>query len=97
MDVIFNNAGVMPVSPMNALKTDEWDRIIDVNIKGVLNGIAAVLADHGGARQRPHHQHGVHGRACGGRAVWRVLRQQVRGARHHGRVAAGDEPDSRDR
>lgn len=43
IDVIFNNAGVMPVSPMNALKTDEWDRIIDVNIKGVLNGIAAAL------------------------------------------------------
>lgn len=43
IDVIFNNAGVMPVSPMSALKTDEWDRIIDVNIKGVLNGIAAVL------------------------------------------------------
>jgi NADP-dependent 3-hydroxy acid dehydrogenase YdfG len=43
VDVIFNNAGVMPVSPMSALKTDEWDSIIDVNIKGVLNGIAAAL------------------------------------------------------
>lgn len=43
IDVMFNNAGVMPVSPMSALKTDEWDRIIDVNIKGVLNGIAAAL------------------------------------------------------
>ena len=43
IDVIFNNAGVMPVSPMNALKIDEWNSIIDVNIKGVLNGIAAVL------------------------------------------------------
>jgi NADP-dependent 3-hydroxy acid dehydrogenase YdfG len=43
VDVIFNNAGVMPVSPMNALKTGEWERIIDVNVKGVLNGIAAVL------------------------------------------------------
>jgi NADP-dependent 3-hydroxy acid dehydrogenase YdfG len=43
VDVIFNNAGVMPVSPMSALKVDEWDRIIDINIKGVLNGIAAVL------------------------------------------------------
>jgi NADP-dependent 3-hydroxy acid dehydrogenase YdfG len=43
VDVIFNNAGVMPVSPMNALKTEDWDRIIDINIKGVLNGIAAVL------------------------------------------------------
>lgn len=43
VDVLFNNAGVMPVSPMNALKTEEWDRIIDVNIRGVLNGIAAAL------------------------------------------------------
>jgi len=43
VDVIFNNAGVMPVSPMSALKTDEWDRIIDTNVRGVLNGIAAVL------------------------------------------------------
>jgi NADP-dependent 3-hydroxy acid dehydrogenase YdfG len=43
VDVIFNNAGVMPVSPMSALKTDDWDSIIDTNIKGVLNGIAAAL------------------------------------------------------
>ena len=43
VDVLFNNAGVMPVSPMNALKTEEWDKIIDVNIRGVLNGIAAAL------------------------------------------------------
>lgn len=41
--VIVNNAGLMPLSPMAALKTDEWDRMVDVNIKGVLNGIAAVL------------------------------------------------------
>ncbi|GLK82809.1 SDR family oxidoreductase [Ancylobacter defluvii] len=43
IDVIVNNAGVMPLSPMAALKVDEWDRMIDVNIKGVLHGIAAVL------------------------------------------------------
>jgi NADP-dependent 3-hydroxy acid dehydrogenase YdfG len=43
VDVIFNNAGVMPVSPMSALKTDEWDKIFDINVKGVLNGIAAAL------------------------------------------------------
>lgn len=43
IDVLFNNAGIMPLSPMNALKTDEWNGIIDINIKGVLNGIAAVL------------------------------------------------------
>lgn len=43
VDVLFNNAGIMPLSPMNALKTDEWNDIVDINIKGVLNGIAAVL------------------------------------------------------
>jgi NADP-dependent 3-hydroxy acid dehydrogenase YdfG len=43
VDVIFLNAGLMPSSPLSALKTDEWNRMIDVNIKGVLNGIAAVL------------------------------------------------------
>lgn len=43
IDVIFLNAGVMPNSPLSALKTDEWDQMVDVNIKGVLNGVAAVL------------------------------------------------------
>jgi NADP-dependent 3-hydroxy acid dehydrogenase YdfG len=43
VDVLFNNAGIMPAAPMNALKTNEWDDMIDINIKGVLNGIAAVL------------------------------------------------------
>lgn len=43
IDVLVNNAGLMPLSPMAALKTDEWDRMIDVNIKGVLNGIGSVL------------------------------------------------------
>jgi len=45
IDVIVNNAGVMPLSPMASLKVDEWDRMIDVNIKGVLYGIAAVLPE----------------------------------------------------
>ena len=45
VDVLVNNAGIMPLSPMTALKVDEWDRMIDVNIRGVLNGIAAVLTD----------------------------------------------------
>lgn len=43
VDVLVNNAGLMPLSYMNKLKVDEWDRMIDVNIKGVLYGIAAVL------------------------------------------------------
>lgn len=43
IDVIVNNAGVMPLSPLAALKVEEWDRMLDVNVRGVLYGIAAVL------------------------------------------------------
>ncbi|MBD1835708.1 SDR family oxidoreductase [Cyanobacteria bacterium FACHB-472] len=43
VDAIFLNAGIMPNSPLSVLKTDEWNQTVDVNIKGVLNGIAAVL------------------------------------------------------
>ncbi len=43
IDAILNNAGLMPHSPLERLKLDEWDRMIDVNIKGVLYGIAAAL------------------------------------------------------
>jgi NADP-dependent 3-hydroxy acid dehydrogenase YdfG len=43
VDVVVNNAGVMPLSPLDALKVEEWDRMIDVNIRGVLHGIAAGL------------------------------------------------------
>jgi NADP-dependent 3-hydroxy acid dehydrogenase YdfG len=43
IDVIINNAGLMPQSLLERLKVDEWDRMIDVNIKGVLYGIAAAL------------------------------------------------------
>jgi NADP-dependent 3-hydroxy acid dehydrogenase YdfG len=43
IDVVFLNAGLMPNSPLSALKTDEWHQMVDVNIKGVLNGVAAVL------------------------------------------------------
>ena len=43
VDVIINNAGVMPHSPLDRLKVDDWSWMIDVNIKGVLHGIAAAL------------------------------------------------------
>lgn len=43
IDVLVNNAGVMPLSPMSAGKHEEWERMVDVNIKGVLWGIGAVL------------------------------------------------------
>jgi NADP-dependent 3-hydroxy acid dehydrogenase YdfG len=43
VDVMTNNAGLMPQAPLERLRVDEWDRMIDVNIKGVLYGIAAAL------------------------------------------------------
>ncbi len=65
VDVIINNAGVMPLSPMASLKVDEWDRMVDVNIKGVLYGIAAVLA----AMNRQGSGHIINMASIGGLAV----------------------------
>lgn len=43
VDVMINNAGVAPLSPLERVKVEDWDRTIDVNIKGVLYGIGAAL------------------------------------------------------
>jgi len=43
VDVVFLNAGIMPNSPLSALKTEDWHQTVDVNVTGVLNGVAAVL------------------------------------------------------
>lgn len=43
LDVMLNNAGLMPLAPLEELRIDEWDQMIDVNLKGVLYGIAAAL------------------------------------------------------
>ena len=43
IDVLINNAGVMPLSPLERVKVDEWDQMIDVNLKGVVYGVAAAL------------------------------------------------------
>lgn len=43
IDVLINNAGIMPLSLYTSMKVDEWDAMIDVNIRGVLHGIAAAL------------------------------------------------------
>ena len=43
LDVFINNAGIMPLSPLDQLKIDEWNQMIDVNIRGVLHGIASAL------------------------------------------------------
>lgn len=43
LDVLVGNAGVMPISPLDELRVDDWEAMVDVNIKGVLHGIAAAL------------------------------------------------------
>ncbi|WP_323816483.1 SDR family oxidoreductase [Cellvibrio sp. NN19] len=43
VDVLLNNAGIMPLAPFERLQVDDWSRMIDINIKGVLHGIAAAL------------------------------------------------------
>jgi NADP-dependent 3-hydroxy acid dehydrogenase YdfG len=43
LDVMVNNAGLMAIAPMSERRVDEWDRMIDINIKGVLYGVAAAL------------------------------------------------------
>ena len=67
IDVIINNAGVMPLSPLAELKIDEWNRMIDVNIRGVLHGIAAVLP-HMTARRKAGHV--INLSSIGGFQVW---------------------------
>lgn len=66
IDTLVNNAGVMPLSPLAELRLDEWDRMIDVNIRGVLHGIAAVLP-HMTQRQSGHI---VNVSSIGGHRVW---------------------------
>jgi len=53
VDVLLNNAGLMPLAPLERLRTDEWERMIDVNLKGTLNGVAAALP-HMQAQQAGH-------------------------------------------
>ncbi|MDB6077952.1 MAG: oxidoreductase [Akkermansiaceae bacterium] len=66
VDVIVNNAGVMPLSKLEALKIDEWNRMIDVNIRGVLHGIAAVLP----IMQQRKSGHIINVSSIGGHQVW---------------------------
>ena len=66
IDVLVNNAGIMPLSPLHELKIDEWNRMIDVNIRGVLHGIAAVLP---GMRARKS-GHIINLSSIGGHQAW---------------------------
>ena len=70
IDVMINNAGLMPQAPIERLKIDEWERMIDVNIKGVLYGIAAALPHM--KRQKAGHfinVSSVAGRRCDSRQL----------------------------
>lgn len=92
LDVMVNNAGVMPLSLLASLKVDEWDRMVDVNIKGVLYGIAAalpVMQARGSGQIVSLSSIGAHRDADGGG----LLRDQIRGARDLGRVAPGNRSD----
>ncbi len=66
VDVLVNNAGLMPLSRFDSLKVDEWDRMIDVNIRGVLHGIAAALPRF----KRQASGQFVNISSIGGYAVW---------------------------
>jgi NADP-dependent 3-hydroxy acid dehydrogenase YdfG len=73
VDVIVNNAGITPIAPIESLKVDEWDRQIDVNIKGLLYGVAAAL---------PHMQKQKSGHIINVRSRWDgLLRHQGGGTR----------------
>lgn len=65
IDVLISNAGVMPLSPLAALKVNEWNRMINVNVRGVLHGIAAVLP----AMQTQGHGHIINVASIGAHAV----------------------------
>lgn len=65
IDVWINNAGVMPLSPLNALKVDEWELMLDVNVKGVLYGIAAALP----VMEQQHAGHIINVASIGAHAV----------------------------
>jgi NADP-dependent 3-hydroxy acid dehydrogenase YdfG len=66
LDTLMNNAGVMPLAPLEAQKIDEWNRMIDVNIRGVLHGIAAALP----VFKRQAAGHFVNVSSIGGHQVW---------------------------
>src|ERR1700740_3602963 len=66
IDVIVNNYGIMPIAPMAALKVEEWDRMIDVNIRGVLFGVAAVLP----IMQKQNQGHIINISSVAGFKVW---------------------------
>ena len=85
IDVIINNAGLMPNSLLEHLKIDEWDRMIDVNIKGVLYGDRRGAAPHDEAKKRTLHQRLFRRRPQGGARWHDLFGDRMRSARDRGR------------
>lgn len=93
IDVLINNAGLMPLAPLDALKVDEWEQMIDVNIKGVLYGIAAVLP----TMREQHSGHVINLSSVAGHkvfpggAVYCATKYAVKALSEGLRMEAGDE------
>lgn len=93
VDVLINNAGLMPLAPLDALKVDEWDKMVDVNIKGVMYGIAAVLP----IMREQHSGHVINLSSVAGHklfpgaAVYCATKYAVRALSEGLRLEAGDE------
>ncbi|MDT8408984.1 MAG: SDR family oxidoreductase [Wenzhouxiangellaceae bacterium] len=93
IDVLVNNAGLMPLAPLDALKVDEWEQMVDVNIKGVLYGIAAVLP----TMREQHSGHVINLSSVAGHklfpgaAVYCATKFAVRALSEGLRMEAGDE------
>ena len=89
LDVLFSNAGAMPIGPFDELAVEDWETMVDVNIKGVLFGIAAALP----VFRRQGSGHFIHTASTSARKTvpepGRVFGHEGGGARHLGWVEAG--------
>ena len=81
LDLMFNNAGIVWGGDTELLTLDQWNAIIDVNIRGVVHGVAAAYPLMVQAAPRPHRQHRIDGRADRGRTDHQLCDDQTRGCR----------------
>ena len=89
VDVMINNAGLMQQTPLERLKVDEWDNMVDVNIKGVIYGIAAALPHMQRQKSGPHHQRLFGGWPQGHSSGHRLFGDKARRPGDLGRADAG--------
>ena len=94
VDLLVNNAGVMPLSLVEDLRVDDWNQMIDVNLRGVLHGIAAVLPSMRERRSGHIINVASHRGQPRGPERGRVLRNEVRRARRYPRACARRRPTS---